>query len=84
MTPSTSSTAAPLGAKSQHRIVNHLDKKGYILLKSFVTSESDLRAIWMRLASHFVLGFCLWLLLKVDTKYACVLVGLKSLNDDCS
>ena len=35
------------------------------LLKSFVTSDSDLKAIWKRLANHFVLGICLGFLLIV-------------------
>ena len=45
---------------------------GMDLLKGFVTSESesDLRPIWMGVASHFVLGFCLWFLLYVNAKYA--------------
>ena len=41
-----------------------------VLLKNFVTSESDLRAIWKRLANHFVLGFCLYFLLYLNAKYA--------------
>ena len=57
---------------------------GLPLLKSFVTSESDLGAIWKRFASNLVLGFCLGFLLCLTLKYAWVRVGLESLNNDCT